>query len=126
MSDLSDLAVFFAPKSIAVIGASNDPTKIGGRAIKNLTLGGYQGRILPINPKYGRVHGLVVLNVVAALKSQRRVMGRTGIALLFLPLAIQVVGRSSIDVPPHSRRVSTSLCRELLAARCHNQRLASP
>ena len=65
MSDLSDLAVFFAPKSIAVIGASNDPTKIGGRAIKNLTLGGYQGRILPINPKYGRVHGLVAFAQIA-------------------------------------------------------------
>ena len=58
MSETSDLTPFFAPRSIAVIGASDDPTKIGGRPIRNLILGGYDGRILPINPSYERVQGL--------------------------------------------------------------------
>lgn len=58
MTSAPDLAPFFAPRSIAVIGASDDPTKIGGRPIRNLVVGGYGGRILPINPRYDRVQGL--------------------------------------------------------------------
>ncbi|EZP79329.1 Acetyl-CoA synthetase (ADP-forming) [Novosphingobium resinovorum] len=58
MGVLSDVSPFFTPRSIAVIGASDDPTKIGGRPIRNLLLGGYEGRILPINPRYQRVQGL--------------------------------------------------------------------
>lgn len=54
----SGLEAFFAPHSIAVIGASDDPTKIGGRPIRNLILGGYAGRIVPINPRHERVQGL--------------------------------------------------------------------
>lgn len=38
------------PQSIAVIGASSNFTKIGGRVIKNLLEQGFQGKILPVNP----------------------------------------------------------------------------
>ncbi|MDB5575541.1 MAG: CoA-binding domain protein [Bradyrhizobium sp.] len=65
MSGASDLACFFAPRSIAVIGASDDPTKIGGRPIRNLLLGGYDGRILPINPRYESVQGLRAYATIA-------------------------------------------------------------
>ena len=58
ISDASDLWPFFAPRSIAIIGASDDPTRIGGRPVRNLILGGFADRILPINPKYERVQGL--------------------------------------------------------------------
>lgn len=58
MSVSTGLAPFFTPRSIAVIGASDDPTKIGGRPVRNLILGGYAGRILPVNPRYERVQGL--------------------------------------------------------------------
>jgi acyl-CoA synthetase (NDP forming) len=40
------------PKSIAVIGASNDFNKINGRTLKALVDKKYAGRILPVNPKY--------------------------------------------------------------------------
>ncbi len=65
MKGVSDLAPFFAPKSIAVIGASDDPTKIGGRPIRNLVLGGYGGKILPINPRYEKVQGLPAFSSIA-------------------------------------------------------------
>ena len=64
MRDTSDLVSFFAPNSIAVVGASDDPAKIGGRAIRNLVLGGYPGRIVPINPRYQRVQGLAAFGHV--------------------------------------------------------------
>ncbi|MGH3368261.1 MAG: acetate--CoA ligase family protein [Nocardioidaceae bacterium] len=45
------------PRSIAVIGASNEDGKIGNSVMKNLINGGYQGDIFPINPKSDEVLG---------------------------------------------------------------------
>ncbi|MFA5021070.1 MAG: acetate--CoA ligase family protein [Patescibacteria group bacterium] len=51
------LKSFFAPKSIAVIGASNHAGKVGHDVIMNLK-NYYSGRLLPINPNDRRVAGL--------------------------------------------------------------------
>ena len=42
---------FFKPKSIAVIGASKNTTKIGHAALKNILISDYECKIYPINPK---------------------------------------------------------------------------
>lgn len=59
------VAPFFKPRSIAVIGASDDPSRIGGRPIRNLLLGGYAGRIIPINPRHTRVQGIPAFASIA-------------------------------------------------------------
>ncbi len=46
------------PRSIAIIGASADLTKVNGRPLKHLLGKGYAGRILPVNPKYDVIAGL--------------------------------------------------------------------
>jgi len=46
------------PKSIAVLGASSDPTKIGHSVIKNIIEGGYEGKIYPINLKSEEILGI--------------------------------------------------------------------
>jgi acetate---CoA ligase (ADP-forming) len=46
------------PQSIAVIGASPDKGRFGGRPLANLQLHDFAGRIYPINPKYDQVRGL--------------------------------------------------------------------
>jgi len=46
------------PRSIAVIGASADPKRLGGIAIDHLVDFGYGGVVYPINPKYPEMHGL--------------------------------------------------------------------
>jgi acetyl coenzyme A synthetase (ADP forming)-like protein len=43
------------PRSVAVIGASSEPGKIGNSVLKNLIGGGYAGEIYPINPKAGEI-----------------------------------------------------------------------
>ena len=43
---------FFAPQSIALIGASRDKEKIPGRLLSMLRKNEYPGRIYPINPNY--------------------------------------------------------------------------
>lgn len=45
----------FAPRSIAIIGASQDTEKIASVILKNLIEGGYNGKIYPINPKYEEI-----------------------------------------------------------------------
>ena len=52
------LRPLFNPKSIAVIGATADLTKIGSRPIKASLDFNYQGEIFPVNPKYTEIAGL--------------------------------------------------------------------
>ena len=51
------IARMLRPRSIAVIGASADATKINGRPLKHLVDKGYAGTILPVNPKYREIAG---------------------------------------------------------------------
>jgi hypothetical protein len=46
------------PKSIAIIGASENVNKIGGRPIHYMQRQGYAGRIYPINPGRAEIQGL--------------------------------------------------------------------
>jgi len=48
----------FAPRAITVLGASDDPAKLGGRPVAHLRRFGYQGRILPVNARRRTVQGL--------------------------------------------------------------------
>lgn len=53
------------PKSVAVIGASATPGKIGFTVLDNLIKGGYQGKIFPINPSSSEILGLKAYPTVA-------------------------------------------------------------
>lgn len=52
------LTPFFKASSIAIVGASDDVTKIGGRPVHMLIKHGYAGAVYPINPKGGVIQGL--------------------------------------------------------------------
>lgn len=47
-----------SPNSVAIIGASNDETKLGGMLVKNMLNAGFKGKLYPINPKGGEIMGL--------------------------------------------------------------------
>ena len=60
----------FEPESIAVVGASREPGKIGNVILRNLLEGGYQGKVYPINPKSEDIVGLKSYPSVTAVKGQ--------------------------------------------------------
>lgn len=52
MSNLNDV---LNPKRIAIVGASEETSKFGGRGLDNLLRNGFTGEIYPVNPKYQNV-----------------------------------------------------------------------
>lgn len=55
------------PKSIVVVGGSDDITKAGGKVLKNLLDGGFPGDIFVVNPKAPVVQGLTTFADVSLL-----------------------------------------------------------
>ncbi|MBN1485118.1 MAG: acetate--CoA ligase [Chloroflexia bacterium] len=51
------LEALFQPRSVAVIGASSTPGKMGYILMDNIIRGGFEGEIYPINPKGGEIMG---------------------------------------------------------------------
>jgi acyl-CoA synthetase (NDP forming) len=54
----SDLERFFNPRSIAIIGASQDFMTISGQPLRHLQSHHYKGRLYPVNPRYPEVAGV--------------------------------------------------------------------
>ena len=63
----ADVSALLAPKSIAIIGASDTPGAVSGVSIKLLQKFKYPGPIWPVNPRRPEVHGLPCFPSVAAL-----------------------------------------------------------
>ncbi|WP_456387449.1 acetate--CoA ligase alpha subunit [Desulfolithobacter sp.] len=59
------LEKFFAPGSVAVIGASRTPGKVGHDILKNLVESGFEGPIVPVNPAGGEILGQKVYQRLA-------------------------------------------------------------
>jgi acyl-CoA synthetase (NDP forming) len=66
-SPVISLSTLLNPRSVAIIGASDDPARIGGRPIHAMRKLGYAGRILPVNPNRREVQGLPAYASVADL-----------------------------------------------------------
>ncbi|MCL1479154.1 MAG: acetate--CoA ligase family protein [Marinobacter sp.] len=75
----SSLHDFLAPDSIAILGASSDPTKRGYKAMVGLVNDGYEGAIYPINPKADTILGY------KAYPSMESLPGPAALALICTP-----------------------------------------
>ncbi|MDB5412783.1 MAG: CoA-binding protein [Rubritepida sp.] len=65
--DFSSLDPLISPRSIAIIGASDEPSRIGGRPISYMQQRGFKGVIYPVNPKRQTVQGITAYADVASL-----------------------------------------------------------
>jgi acyl-CoA synthetase (NDP forming) len=79
----------FQPRSIAVVGASSDPSKLTGRPLTYLQKHGFTGRIYPINPRYQELAGLTCYPDVRALPEPPDV----GLVLLASDRVVEAVGQ---------------------------------
>jgi acetyl coenzyme A synthetase (ADP forming)-like protein len=70
---------FFNPKTVAVIGASRTPGKVGHDILKNLIQYGYQGAVYPVNPEASEILG------IKAYPSILDVPGEIGLAVVVVP-----------------------------------------
>ncbi len=66
------------PKSIVIIGGSNDTKKPGGKIVKNLINGGFKGNLEVVNPKETKVQGLKSYASVTEIEA-------TDLAILAIP-----------------------------------------
>lgn len=55
---VAGLDALFRPRSVAIVGASADANKVGGRPLAFLLKAGWRGRILPVNPGAATVQGV--------------------------------------------------------------------
>ncbi len=62
-----NLQYLFAPKSVALIGASERPGSMGTTLLDNLLGGGFKGKLYAVNPKYEQVGELTCYDSVADL-----------------------------------------------------------
>jgi acetate---CoA ligase (ADP-forming) len=74
-----DVSPFFHPASVAVIGASESPEKLGHEILKNLAEGGFPGALYPINPKSPSILGF------ACFKNVKDVPDQVDLAVIIIP-----------------------------------------
>lgn len=67
MNLMDNLHAFFYPETVAVIGASASPGKVGHTIVTNMIEAGFKGKIFPVNPKGGEIEGLTVTTDIADL-----------------------------------------------------------
>lgn len=59
--------LLFEPKSVAIVGASSDPTKASGLPLRNIANSKFTGKIYPVNPRASEISGLTCYPTVSAL-----------------------------------------------------------
>ena len=127
----SELSIIFNAKSIAVIGASPNISKIGGMVLDRLIKAGFKGKIYPVNPKYNEIRGL------KAYHSVREIKEKVDLAVIAVPAkavigVIDELGEKNINVAVilsagFSESGNKRLEEELLAhARKNNVRVIGP
>ena len=78
---MKDLNKIFKPESVAVIGASDTPGKVGYIIVSNMISGGYKGKIYPVNPKGGEIQGL------KAYKNIKDIPEKVDLVIMSIPAA---------------------------------------
>ncbi|HNX43892.1 MAG TPA: acetate--CoA ligase family protein [Bacteroidales bacterium] len=79
------------PQSIVVIGASNDVTKTGGKALKNLLDHHYPGKLYAVNPKETNIQGLTCYKDAADIPQAD--LAILAIAARFCPDTVETLAR---------------------------------
>ncbi len=66
----NDLTTLFNPNSIAVVGVSENTSKLGSVVFNNILKGGFEGKVYPVNPKYPALFGYKCYAKIAAIEEK--------------------------------------------------------
>lgn len=127
------LEPFFAPRGVAIIGASASPTKLSFGILRNLSQYGYTGQIAPVNPKEDEILGYKSYPDIAAVPDP------VDLAVIVLPAplipgvvedcgkrglkGVIVISGGFKEIGPQGAAVEKSL---VTIARRYNMRLIGP
>ncbi|MEA3326389.1 MAG: acetate--CoA ligase family protein [Chloroflexota bacterium] len=131
----NDLASFFSPAGVAIIGASTNPRKLSHGILKNMTLYGYQGGIYPINPKADQILGMqcypdvaevpdpvdlaVVVLPAPMTPDVLHACGKRGIkAVIIISGGFREVGGSGIELEEECRQIANQYGVRLIGPNC--------
>lgn len=89
------LETFFKPKSVAVVGASASPDKLGHAVLKNAIESGYSGTLYPINPKGGHILGCQAYASIDALPETPD-LAVIVIPYMQVPAAVEACGKKGV------------------------------
>ncbi|MCC6429249.1 MAG: CoA-binding protein, partial [Phycisphaerales bacterium] len=95
-TQMRDLEPLFAPKSIAVVGASRTPGTVGSAIPANLVLDGYTGVVYPVNPKAKSIMGARCYSTLSAIDDH------VDLAVVILPA--HVVEKVVIEAADHGTK----------------------
>lgn len=92
---VKDLTSLFSPSSVAIIGASRSPEKVGAIVLKNIISSMFTGKIYPVNPKTSNIGDLWCYKNIAS------VPGTPDLAVIAIPVpealeALSQVGEKGI------------------------------
>ncbi len=129
----SNFIKLLAPQSVAIIGASDDPLRIGGRPIAYMLAQGFTGRILPVNPSRTHIQGLPAFSCVADLPQAPDVAIVAVAAASVVDVVAQLAARGTAfaivfssgfaEVGPEGRKLEQAM---LAAARPFGMRVFGP
>ena len=127
------LSAFFRPRSVALLGVSDDPTKMSGNSMRVIAQSGFKGEVYPVNPNRDSVGG------VKAYPTVLDIPGEVDLALITLPRhavleAVTQCGRKGVKAAvvvtagfAESGHEGASLQNDLLAiARRYGLRILGP
>ncbi len=84
MDSVEQLDRIFCPRTVAVVGASASPDKMGFRVVSNLLEAGFGGRVYPVNPALSELFGLKAYPSVGAIP------GEVDLAVVVIPAELTI------------------------------------
>lgn len=91
----SDLTPMMKPKSVAIIGASRNPEKVGNVILQNYISAGYEGKIYPVNLEAGEILGYRAYKSVLEIKEEVD-LAVIAIPAAAVPKALEQCGKAKV------------------------------
>ena len=90
-----DLKPMLKPKSVAIIGASRDPDKVGHVILQNYINGGYSGRLYAVNKSADEIMGIKSYTSILDIKDKID-LAVISIPAKFVPQALEECGKAKV------------------------------